>query len=581
MEKKIGEDKSIGEQPSSPEKSSHSHKLTNRPAAWDSKRDMLVKSGAFAIEQSSEAVPATASPSKLPDELPQNTLLLCAEQLSGSYDSEYGGFGSAPKFPRPVENQLMLYWSKKMKHTGKFQEANEALKMVLFSLQCLARGGIHEHVGCGFHRYSVDKFRHVPHFEKMLYDQGQIASLYLSSFSITTDVFYSCVSWDIFDYLRRKVIGQEGEIFSAEDADSAEYEGTSRKKEGAFCVWTSKEVDGILGQHATIFKNHFYIKPMANRALSRMSDPHHEFQGKNVLFGRHNPAEMTSKLGMPLEQYLDILGECRKKAFEVRSSRPRPHLDDKHPNAGGGLAFLWKNTINLEVINYTANHVLAVVTEDDGFRWFLTCFYGWPEAQQKEKSWRLLEYLRTFVEGPWMLIGDFNAFLHTSEKKSIRPPQTSQVNAFREALESCHLKDLGFKGYPFTWNNKRPGETNTKIRLDRGVANEAWIGKFPLSRIVHLSAHASDHLPLLLQVQSFDHQRQRRERSFKFEESWLLLDDCEDTVNEVWGRDLSATHGLKFIKQKIQMCGAELLRWGLARTDLDAEEIKKIQKRLD
>ena len=97
----------------------------------------------------------------------------------------------------------------------------------------------------------------------------------------------------------------------------------------------------------------------------------------------------------------------------------------KHPNAGGGLAFLWKNNINLEVINYTTNHVLAVVIEEDGFRWFLTCFYGWPKAQQKEKSWRLLEYLRTFVEGPWMVIGDFNAFLHASEKKSRRPPQTS------------------------------------------------------------------------------------------------------------------------------------------------------------
>ncbi|KAL0006050.1 hypothetical protein SO802_013611 [Lithocarpus litseifolius] len=320
------------------ENGSPSHKLTNSSATWDSKRDMLVKSGAFAIEQSSEAMPATASPSKLPDELPQNTLRLCAEQLSGSYDLECGGFGSALKFPRPVENQLMLYWSKKMEHTGKFQEVNEALKMVLFSLQCLARGGIHEHVGCGYHRYSVDKFRHVPHFEKMLYDQGQIASLYLSSSTITTNVFYSCVSWDIFDYLRREVIGQEGEIFSAEDADSAEYEGASRKKEGAFYVWTSKEVDDILGQHAMIFKNHFYIKPMANCDLSRMIDPHHEFKGKNVLFGRHNPAEMASKLGMPVEQYLDILGECRKKAFEVRSSQPRPHLDDKVIVSWNGLS---------------------------------------------------------------------------------------------------------------------------------------------------------------------------------------------------------------------------------------------------
>ena len=109
----------------------------------------------------------------------------------------------------------------------------------------------------------------------------------------------------------------------------------------------------------------------------------------------------------------------------------------KHPNVGGGLAFLWKNTINLEIINYTANHVLALVMEDDGFKWYLTDFYGWPEAQQKEKSWQLLEYLKTFVDGPWVVIGDFNAFLHASEKKSTRPPQYAQVEAFREALDSC------------------------------------------------------------------------------------------------------------------------------------------------
>ena len=204
----------------------------------------------------------------------------------------------------------------------------------------------------------------------------------------------------------------------------------------------------------------------------------------------------------------------------------------KHPDAGGGLAFLWKNTINLEIINYTANHILVVVTEEDGFRLFLIGFYGWPEAQQKVRSWRLLEHLKTFMEGPWMIIGDFNAFFHALEKKSRRPPQTSQVDAFKDALESCQLQDLGFKGYPFTWNNKRPGEANTKIRLDRSVANEAWLRKFPLSRVTHLSDHALDHLSLLLQLQSFNHQRQRREKSFKFEESWLLKADREATMKE-------------------------------------------------
>lgn len=305
--------------------------------AWDSKRDILVKSGDFAIEQLTEALSASATSSKVPDGLLQNALHLCAEQLSASYDSKFGGFGSAPKFPRPVEIQLMLYWSKKLEDTGKLHEANEALKKVFFSLQCMARGGIHDHVGGGFHRYSVDECWHVPHFEKMLYDQGQLANVYLDAFSITKDDFYSCVSRDILDYLGRDMIGQEGEIFSAEDADSAEDEGATRKKEGAFYIWTSKEIDDILGEHATLFKDHYYVKPLGNCDLSRMSDPHHEFKEKNVLIERRNPAEMASKLGMPVEKYLNILGECRQKLFEVRSKRPRPHLDDKVIVSWNGL----------------------------------------------------------------------------------------------------------------------------------------------------------------------------------------------------------------------------------------------------
>ncbi|XP_075633415.1 uncharacterized protein LOC142605872 [Castanea sativa] len=178
--------------------------------------------------------------------------------------------------------------------------------------------------------------------------------------------------------------------------------------------------------------------------------------------------------------------------------------------------------------------------------------------------------------GPWLVIGDFNAFLHASEKKSRRPPQTSQVEAFKEALESCQLQDLGFKGYPFTWNKKTLGEANTKIRLDRAMANKDWIGKFQMNKITHLSAHASDHLPIMLQVQSFVQQRQRRERGFKFKESWLLLNDCEDTIKEVWGKEADDPQGLVSIKKKIKICGAELMRWGSTRIDLDEAVIKEI-----
>ncbi|KAK9992710.1 hypothetical protein SO802_027695 [Lithocarpus litseifolius] len=196
----------------------------------------------------------------------------------------------------------------------------------------------------------------------------------------------------------------------------------------------------------------------------------------------------------------------------------------KHPDSGGGLAFLWKNSITLE----------------------------------------------TFVEGPWLVVGDFNSFLHASEKKSKRPPQYSQVDAFRTALESCQLQDLGFKGYPFTWNNRRPGEANTKIRLDRAVANNDWIGKFQMSKVLHLSTHASDHLPILLQVQSFV--PQRRERRFKFKEAWLLMEECEVTVKEAWNSGLVGEQGLASILKKIQVCGSDLMKWGLAR--MADEEVK-------
>ena len=134
----------------------------------------------------------------------------------------------------------------------------------------------------------------------------------------------------------------------------------------------------------------------------------------------------------------------------------------KRPNSGGGLALLWKPEVQLDVINYTENHILAKVVEDDGFEWYLTCFYGWPEASQKIKSWALLSHLSTMVNGPWCSIGDFNAILYAKEKESFYPPPYNQMEEFGLALDSCGLVDLGFRGYPFTWNNKRPGRANTR-----------------------------------------------------------------------------------------------------------------------
>ncbi|KAJ6808783.1 spermatogenesis-associated protein 20 [Iris pallida] len=232
----------------------------------------------------------------------------------------------------------MLYESQKMMEIGNGSEAKRNMDMVCHSLRCMARGGIHDHIGGGFHRYSVDECWHVPHFEKMLYDQGQLANVYLDTFTITKDTLYSSMARDILDYLMREMIGVEGEIYSAEDADSAEYEGATIKKEGAFYVWTSEEVEEIIGDFANLFKDHYYVKSSGNCDLSRMSDPHNEFKGKNVLFEKKDASSMASKLGMAVDEYSRILGVCRERLFKVRLNRPKPHLDDKVIVSWNGLA---------------------------------------------------------------------------------------------------------------------------------------------------------------------------------------------------------------------------------------------------
>lgn len=138
--------------------------------------------------------------------------------------------------------------------------------------------------------------------------------------------------------------------------------------------------------------------------------------------------------------------------------------------------------------------------------------------------------------------------------------QVIRFNAFRDALELelCQLEDLGYRGYLFTWTNKKLGDANTKIWLDRAVATKEWIEKFQMSTVVHLPPHASDHLPITIQVQRFNHKRQRINRWFKFEENWLLWDDCKAVIQEVWNMVGSRETGLASGKEKISACGVDL-----------------------
>jgi len=202
-------------------------------------------------------------------------------------------------------------------------------------LREMAKGGMNDQLGGGFHRYSVDERWFVPHFEKMLYDQAQLASSYIEAFQITRAGQYASVARDIFSYVQRDLTDRDGGFYSAEDADSAVDAASPREKsEGAFYVWTARQIEAALGEaDGAIFNYRYGVGPEGNVA----EDPHGEFGGKNILYRAHTAEETAAHFGIRAEEARAVLNSGAIKLNEVRSTRPRPHRDDKILTAWNGL----------------------------------------------------------------------------------------------------------------------------------------------------------------------------------------------------------------------------------------------------
>jgi len=295
--------------------------------AWKNDREKVIAQGNEMVAALQEYT--KASPEDGASALDRKTLRAGYDQIARGYDGELGGFGGAPKFPRPVTVNFLLRFQA-------MEGEQHALDMSLFTLRKMAEGGMHDHLGGGFHRYSVDKFWHIPHFEKMLYDQAQLASAYLDAFQITRDPLYEGVARDILDYVRRDMTDAQGGFYSAEDADSLFEQGKQEHGEGAFYVWTKAEIDAALGgADAEIFDRYYGVEAGGNAPEG--SDPQNEFTGKNTLIQRTSLAA-TAKFFKKSEADVEAsLAASRKKLFEIREKRPRPHLDDKIITAWNGL----------------------------------------------------------------------------------------------------------------------------------------------------------------------------------------------------------------------------------------------------
>jgi uncharacterized protein YyaL (SSP411 family) len=248
-------------------------------------------------------------------------------QFREAFDRRTGGFGDAPKFPRPSELLFLLREYARARDT-------EEREMALRTLRAMALGGVRDHIGGGFHRYSVDAGWRVPHFEKMLYDQAQLTLAYLEGAQVSGDPFYAEIAEDTLLYVQREMTSPEGGFYSAEDADSVPPDDPhSPKAEGAFYLWRDEELDALLGEDAPIFRLRFGIEPAGNAP----ADPQQEFTGKNLLYVARSIDDIAKETQRDQAEIVEVLNRARVRLFEARIGRPRPHLDDKILTAWNGL----------------------------------------------------------------------------------------------------------------------------------------------------------------------------------------------------------------------------------------------------
>ncbi|GMJ05748.1 hypothetical protein HRI_004244000 [Hibiscus trionum] len=227
----------------------------------------------------------------------------------------------------------------------------------------------------------------------------------------------------------------------------------------------------------------------------------------------------------------------------------------------GGLSLAWRSNISVSIISWSIFHIDALVKENESScEWRLTGFYGNPVERLRGESWDILRNLSADQSHPWLVIGDFNEILLSSEKRGGRIRSDRSMEAFRRALEDCDLEDLGFSGNWYTWEKGRLSSNVIRERLDRGVVNPLWRDNFPDCSVEHLSHTISDHCPLLVSMNLQDDGNSLGTgRAFKFSADWTLEDECESLIKKFWEESNLS------LSQKLVELGVKLSAWSRGR----------------
>jgi uncharacterized protein YyaL (SSP411 family) len=330
--------------------------------AWRNRRQELISGSARVVEAITPQ--SSAGADSQPEALQRDTIESAYRGLRQGFDHTRGGWGTAPKFPQPMAIEFLL---RHHYQTG----SDEALRMATQTLDAMARGGIYDQLGGGFHRYSVDERWLVPHFEKMLYDNAQLARVYLHAWQVTRSPLYEAVVRETLDYVIREMTDPAGGFYSTQDADS---EG----EEGKFFLWTPDEVRAVLGAGADEFTAAYSVTHQGN------------FEGKNIL----------ELLGSQEER--DVLGEARNELFRVRQHRVLPGRDEKVLASWNGLmlaafaeaARILGDRRYREVAEQNADFLLRELRQD-GRLW-----HTWkasPEPGQPDGTAKINGYLEDYT----------------------------------------------------------------------------------------------------------------------------------------------------------------------------------------
>ena len=275
--------------------------------AWTTRRVEILESAGEIAAHLDQPIAMSGEPEALNDGL----FLQAQQGLQGSFDAEKGGFGRAPKFPQPMTIEFLLRAHQRYGDAG-------ALRMAETTLERMARGGIYDQVGGGFARYATDDDWLVPHFEKMLYDNAQLARVYLHAYQLTGKPLYRRVVEETLDYVVREMRHEEGGFYSSLDADS---EGV----EGRFYVWSAAEIRSLLGDDADLFMRYYGVTDHGN------------WEGHNILNVRLPAAEAAIAFELTPAELESRLAAARRMLYAARARRVWPGLDDKVLTAWNGL----------------------------------------------------------------------------------------------------------------------------------------------------------------------------------------------------------------------------------------------------